>query len=546
MMKTTFFAKKDAGFYALLLILAGLAAWLLLYDMHYGPWAYSDSVEYIVSAKSLLAGQGLGIPSPEGGFMPLTLHPPFYSLLLAPFLALGLDAFAVIKAINTALFCLTLLILGIGVYRMTRSALAGLSVSALFLLAPAMLRDFDGAMSEPVFIFLSVLNLFLLLKEVFQPSKWSFWGAVVCAGLAMLTRYIGAASIFVSFFLLLFFPAQPWKKNALRAVGYAVFSAVPTAIWLLYTASLSGSLASRSINSGLSLSSAVFTLRAELNSVLIKWLPFRETWYPTWSAKIYTVYAVILVSALLFAALLWKWYRARKAKAADPEITSFLALVTAALLYCAGYLGFLLLSLFSSIPPDLNERMYSPIQPMVWIILFGTCYAVIRAYRLPALMIIVPVLLAVLLGYSFWQQTYSDASDRYEKGDGYAGPDWKNSPTLQAVKELPADIPFISNEEAAVLFYTGKFPYEISELGLSAPLANPGSFGSGDTKEEAAFREKGAALILFWDTFNDQLKEVYDTDSDERLAQLIKGLTPYVETEDGAIYFYSESVLPGQ
>lgn len=538
-MKKNSFFSKSLWFYGLLLVLAGLGAYLLIYDMHYGPWAYSDSVEYIVSAKSLIAGKGLGIPAPDGSFLPLSLHPPFYSLLLVPFLALGLDAFDVIVGLNVLLFCLTLLTLGIGLYKTTRSGLLALTISALFLVSPAILRDFDGAMTEPLFIFLSLLNLFLLIKQIFQPSKWTYWGAVLCAALAMLTRYIGAVSIFSGFILLFFLPQKPRKEKITQSFGYALLSALPTAIWLISVSITSGSIASRSLQSGLSLGDALYTLRAAFMKVMVKWLPFRDIWFPTWKWKAYTVYLVIFVSAMMFLIIGWKWYRTR-----ETEMTHPLALIFSAILYCGGYMGFLLVSLFSSLPPDLNERMMSPLQPLIWIIVFGSLVTLIQTYKLPKYVQIIPLALAVVLGISFWQQTRSLAMDRHFIGDGYAGPIWKNSETIRAAEQLPDDIPLISNEEAAVLLYTGNFPYVISELSLSQPLPAAGSFGNGESQEEEVFRNENAALILFWNSFNDQLKKVYGDQSEERLKQFIAGLTPYVETQDGGIYFYKTSSLP--
>jgi hypothetical protein len=42
------------------------AGFMLSYGMNNHPWAYSDSVEYIVTARHLLAGSGLTMPALDG------------------------------------------------------------------------------------------------------------------------------------------------------------------------------------------------------------------------------------------------------------------------------------------------------------------------------------------------------------------------------------------------------------------------------------------------------------------------------------------------
>jgi len=80
------------------LSLAGAAQ--IFYATTMGVAAYSDSTEYIVSARNLISGHGLGLITPTGRLMPLYFHPPLYPLVLSALGAPGLDLLRVARWLN--------------------------------------------------------------------------------------------------------------------------------------------------------------------------------------------------------------------------------------------------------------------------------------------------------------------------------------------------------------------------------------------------------------------------------------------------------------
>jgi hypothetical protein len=60
-----------------------LVGYIIYYATSWGPVAFSDSVDYIISARNLLDGNGLGIIWGDGKFYPITDHPPLYNLWIA-------------------------------------------------------------------------------------------------------------------------------------------------------------------------------------------------------------------------------------------------------------------------------------------------------------------------------------------------------------------------------------------------------------------------------------------------------------------------------
>jgi hypothetical protein len=93
------------------------------------------------------------------------------------------------------------------------------------------------------------------------------------------------------------------------------------------------------------------------------------------------------------------------------------------------------------------------------------------------------------------------------------------------------------DETAAILFYTERPAYEISELVAGIPLDTYCPFGANLTNvEEKVFREQGAALVLF-DSVYWQFWQLYEQDTQRRLDEFISGLYLYYDGWDGKIYF---------
>ncbi len=452
------FLSKPYWFYGIVFVLVVLAAYLLNYDMRFGPWAFSDSAEYIISARNLVEGNGLGIHAPNGNFMPLSLHPPFYSIILAPFAALDVDIFVVIKWLNILLFTGSLFLLTYGGYQITKSTLFSLSIGLIFLVSPAMLNNFNGAMTESLFIFLSIGNIIFLNLFIKKKSKWFFWLAVFTASFAVLTRYIGFASILTGFLFLFFFTDSTWKKRFIIAFLYSILAGIPLLIWFVYLGGDSGAMASRSFDLGKGFIEAFTVNRIALTEVLARWLPFRITWFPSWKSKIFTIYSTFLITALLLVLIISRW------KEKDKSYANSLFLLLSAGFYCVSYFSFLIISYFSSLPPDLNERMFSPLLIFIYILIFGSLFFVIKTFKLSQVLNLIPIALLLIISISYWQQTRSIALDRHNVEYSYSSPTWKNSDVISEIKNTSRKTTLYSNHPVGILLHTGLFPYEISDL----------------------------------------------------------------------------------
>jgi hypothetical protein len=124
-----------------------------IYATTNGPWGFSDATSYIVSARNLLRGAGLGFYQPGGEFIVQTFYPPFYSLMLSAIGLSGVDLIEAARWFNLILLAASLLVAGWTFYRFTSAPSLAVVVTILIAAFPATLWMFTSAMSEPLFVF---------------------------------------------------------------------------------------------------------------------------------------------------------------------------------------------------------------------------------------------------------------------------------------------------------------------------------------------------------------------------------------------------------
>src|SRR6266496_6614613 len=218
---------RSAIFVALLLIIV-IGVVLVLQATPEGAGLSDDSIAYIAGARSMVAGQGYR-EAWLASDQPVTHFPPAFPSLLAFFGFLGADPLHAARFVNALLFGLSAGLLGILAWRMVPSLTAGLVLGGLFILSGDLLQVHAVAMSEPLFIFLSLLS-FWMFDLYFERDHHWLW-LVACGtfvGMAYLTRYSGLALV-ATFVVALLVLHTTWKKR-LRGMGLFLESVLP---WVL-------------------------------------------------------------------------------------------------------------------------------------------------------------------------------------------------------------------------------------------------------------------------------------------------------------------------
>ncbi len=227
-------------------LLAALGTLLVLWATPEGLGLSDDSIAYIAGARSLLAGNGYREAwlASNG---PMTHFPPGFSSVLAFVGWFGLDPLRGARFVTALLFGLNTALLGILGWRMTKSLPAGLLLAALFLANDSLLRVHAMAMSEPLFIFLSLLAFWMFDLYFERDDHW-LW-LVSCGsfvGAAYLTRYAGLALV-ATFIVALLVLHDTWRKR-LTSAGIFLASLLPWMVgWAVHNELVGGSLANRAL-----------------------------------------------------------------------------------------------------------------------------------------------------------------------------------------------------------------------------------------------------------------------------------------------------------
>src|ERR1044071_7029191 len=172
-----------ASFFALTLI-ALIGMLLIIRATPNGLGLSDDSIAYIAGARSMLAGHGYREAwlASNG---PVTHFPPAFSSVLAFVGLFGMDSLRAARWVNALLFALNAGLLGILGWRMTRSLVAGIVLAAFFFVGGEIFQVHAVAMSEPLFIFLSLLS-FWMFDLYFERDHHWLW--IVACGDRKSTR----------------------------------------------------------------------------------------------------------------------------------------------------------------------------------------------------------------------------------------------------------------------------------------------------------------------------------------------------------------------
>ena len=233
----------------LLLPLAFIGIIVQLLNTRHGAGVSPDSTYYLAAAQNFLSGQGLQILGPDGGFVPLTLWPPLFPIILAVFGRLGIEVYEAARVWNALMLGANVLLVGLIVARITiPSRIAPVVGSMLMLISVDIVSVHAWVWSDPTTMFFGFLG-FLLIDHFLVEKKFVFLvTSAICCGLALITRYAAIPFMAVGIIaLLLFQRGERLIKRFLLSITYAVLSLAPLIIWVIRNQSLTGNSIGRAI-----------------------------------------------------------------------------------------------------------------------------------------------------------------------------------------------------------------------------------------------------------------------------------------------------------
>ena len=507
----------------------------MYFTTRWGPWTYSDGVAYIVNARNLLRGDGIGLWRASGRFVLTSHYPPFYIISLASLGVFGVDPLVTARCLSVFGFALTILVIGISAFSITKNGLLAISLSGVTLSLPILIELYSGVMSEGLFILLGFGALMTTIQSVQKGDMKYVLASGILSGLAFLTRYIGVGFVITAAMVPFIFAPLPLRRRIRHAVLTTAIGILPVTIWLIWLRFQPAAEPARLINfTAGNLWTSLEPVRVALVDSFIRALPLISI-LPHYSYRL-NLLMFLGIFLLLPTYLIYSWARGQKMRVMK-EGTSLLVLTF--ILFVGVYILALVLSFLLTQPtPDLNLRMLSPAMFAFTLSLVAFAFYLASLRQKSQWLIVFPLLFAasmVVFNYPFAK---SEVLSLHRYGKGYTSAAWQTSPTIEAVRVIHPDVPIITNESVVVLLYTDRYAYDLPQLYSFQPFEKNARVGVDRSNHTAAiFREDGAALVLFNSIFK-QLEPIYHDRTKSMVETLIEGLDVVFESTDGAIYFY--------
>lgn len=440
--------------FVLTLSLLGLAGgWLLAYSTPQGLGLNDDSIAYIAGARSILDGQGYR----EAWLVsngPVTHFPPGFPAALALLVFLtGLDPLRGARVLNSALFGLNVFLAGWLGWRMTGSRAAGMFTAAATLLSSSLLYIHARAMSEPLYIFLTLLA-FLVLDEYF---KWIQSGAARASLLlvtlgcllawAYLARY-AALSLLATMLTGLLILHGNWRKRWQDA-ALVVLSAFPWMLgWSVRNRVLGGSFTNRALGWH-----PVSFENWELGVATLAEFILPLNLWRKWLLALPGLFEGFLLAVGL-ALLAWVVYKGaprflRPAQSAMPGVLSFTNG-----LYVLVYLAALVTTMTLFDPATrFQVRILSPIYISLLLLLASLGAWVWRRKTAAWRVAVVFLAIGVLSMFAYSQVHF--AQGLHATGGALTSKKWFANVSA-ALEQVPPEVLILSNDPGVVYLYTGR------------------------------------------------------------------------------------------
>lgn len=479
-------------FWLLLIVISLAGGYLLYFTTALAPWAFSDSTIYIASGINWVHGGGMGYVQADGAFARLLHYPPGYPVLIGITSLIAASPVEAARWINIICFTLLIFLGGWLIWRITSSRLMSLLYGILILSSPFLLMPFSGIMSESSAILAGMLALLVLGLFARTRNKIHLILAGLLAAGAILIRYQQVSIILSGGIFLLLIPQQNWALRLKQTLLYIFVSAGPFAVWL-FTASLANENPARGIGIQGDLGELSLEFLQKTFTETKYWFPYRSGLAPFLDA---TIIRIIFVVGFL-AVLIIGWLKSRRATIHPVENSELKPLIALSGINLGVYLIVLLVaSLFTSPAPDINNRILSPLLPMLFILILGLEYLAARTVK-PWLAAVFMIMTTAMFCVTFAPQVREYATSMHGFGEGYTSFTYKKSPLIAHIREISMARPIITNAPSLVFFYTLQDPLRTFE-GTGDPAIDATlRYGDQSTPAQLAFSEQCGALVIF-------------------------------------------------
>jgi len=493
----------------------------------YGMGLVNDSVGYIAGARNILAGNGYSRLTGNASPIPITNYPPLFSILISGLMLTGMDALLSAKVLNIVLFGCNIILVGLMAKRLTQSTVFSLLAALFFTISSPIFVAHTYAMTEPLYIFLSLLALIVFLNYLGTLRYSLLVFAGLLTGGTILTRYVGVSVFFTIVLVVALLPEiskngmQTFLNRLKALVIYAVSSLALPIIWLLRNFLVSDNPANRQlvyhpipaykINEGLE--NFWGWLLPERGNLVGRFLPFL---------------GILLIVGLifLFALTVTCFIRLNKTNSGIERGIDRAIFVNLA--YSLLYLAVLLLSLlFADASPIFEHRILAPfyIQLLILSVWWLTWFTSNKLLGKG-----IAGLAALFLVISFAGDSLDIVKQLRQEGQGFASSEWRESELINEVKNLPKMT--VYTNKATALYLLADRPSYVLPSPINPATNAPRENYAQDVEEIRQNVMKGKAVMVIFD-----YALLLDSQDDRQwMLDLTEGVPIYREAEDGNIF----------
>jgi hypothetical protein len=515
-----------------------LAGFLVHYSTPRGPWAFSDTTEYLEAGRNFAAGRGFVIQRMNDRYVPLSTRPPLYPLILGGMIKSGIDPVLGSGWLNSALYAGLILIVGIAAYRYTHNT--GLILLLLLFLCTEyeLVEAFASMMTEPLYVTFTVAQILLLVIYLKSDHLAALVASIAVAAALWMTRYAGAANaVFLGVGIILF-SKHPLSRRLVLSILSVLIPAIPYLGWSLH-------LRPTGYSAGVydwpvtDLWEGLRPVRGAFIDSLWDWLPFSLIPFnPTYYHKILflSLFFLITLIGCLYAIVL------SHRKGRDPLLSKE-AFQWGSLLVIFAFLHLMVIAVsyvLISVPkPALAGRVLMP-SKITLLFGLGILFYELGLHLIRSkLAILLPAAFLLPLVFVRLPQVQQNLSDLHTTGKGYTATSWQDLKIIDELKSLPDSIPIISNDPVAVTFFAARPAHPLPELEDDQPVESKAPFGlRSQDQAELSFRQDGAALVLFSNAQN-SLMRIYGEEWNAILSAWVSGSFVHYDGPDGLILFYA-------
>jgi 4-amino-4-deoxy-L-arabinose transferase-like glycosyltransferase len=429
-----------------------IGIFIINYATYWGIGLYgSDSFSYISVARSIAEGYGFVFPASDSGYYPLTHFPPFYSVALALLEVVGFDALVNAKYLNAFLFGFSIFLFGYLIKRTTKSIFFVLFGSILFTISAIFVELYSLAMSEALFIILTLLSFILIYEYINRQKLVILVITSVVLGLASVTRYVGIVNILTGIVVLLLFNRESkLSRRIISTFLLAILSITPIFLWTLRNYSLTATINNR----GLDYHPLV------IKNYLNAFYTF-SMWYLPEKAVLGYEKEIVFITLVFIATIVLIVIGANRnrLKQALAEPGSSIQLIHPLNLIYITYAVCFLLAIFISktfLDPGtgMTNRIFSPLLLVSLLLIINLLNNFWRSENL--LLRTFTILISIYLFVFSINNSLQAIPEIHNNGMGLGRKALHNSQSIRLLSELSRSLQIYNNNPYAVYFYTGQ------------------------------------------------------------------------------------------